>query len=77
MKNILINQFIVLLIGTLFAWGNFGYEFYKWKCSNELVGCAIYTQNPFLTTCFYGAIFFTIAFILNIISIRKLNRKNK
>ena len=26
MKKVLISQFIVLLIGTVFAWGNFAYE---------------------------------------------------
>ena len=30
MKKILISQFIILLAGTLFAWGNFGYELYNW-----------------------------------------------
>jgi len=58
-------QFIVLLCGTLFAWGNFGYELYNWmkhkKCTT---GCTV-GVNPFLTPCFYGAIFFTIAFVLS------------
>jgi len=66
MKTTIIIQFFVLLGGTLFAWGNFVYELINWlnkrSCST---GCATGLANPFLTPCFYGAIFFTIAFILS------------
>ncbi|MFH0846421.1 MAG: hypothetical protein V1851_03430 [Patescibacteria group bacterium] len=74
MKNILISQFIILLAGTLFAWGNFGYELYAWVCAGEKVGCAVGVVNPFYTPCFFGAIFFTLAFILSILSLKKHNK---
>ena len=65
MRKIIVSQFIVLLLGTLFAWGNFSYELYNWLGVGKQVGCAIGATNPFFTPCFYGAIFFTIAFILS------------
>jgi len=73
MKKIIKIQFIVLLIGTIFAWGNFIYELVSWinKKSCEL-GCAEPGTNPFLTPCFYGAIFFTISFILSAILVKKI-----
>jgi hypothetical protein len=67
MNKLIITQFLILLVGTLFAWINFGFELTNWlhkkACST---GCAIGLTNPFLTPCFYGAIFFTFAFILSI-----------
>jgi len=74
MKKVIVSQFIVLLIGTLFAWGNFGYELYNWLKAGNLVSCAAGASNPFLTPCFYGAIFFTIAFILSAVSLKKINK---
>lgn len=69
MEKIITIQFIVLLIGTLFAWTNFSIELFAWmkneKCPMGCNGGKI--VNPFLTPCFYGAIFFTISFILSII----------
>jgi len=80
MEKIIIAQFIVLLLGTLFAWSNFVIEFVAWRrnkscsktgCSDG--SCATTSCsggkiiNPFLTPCFYGAIFFTIAFVLSVI----------
>lgn len=67
MKQIIVIQFVVLLAGMLFAWGNFGYELYNWLKVGKQVGCAVGVSNPFFTPCFYGAIFFTIAFILSAI----------
>lgn len=63
-------QFFVLLLGTLFAWGNFIVEFVAWRKHQICpTGCAHGDKvvNPFLTPCFYGAIFFTIAFVLSAI----------
>lgn len=71
MKKIVVSQFIVLLLGTLFAWGNFGYELYNWLKINKQVGCAVGATNPFFTPCFFGAIFFTTAFILSSILLAK------
>jgi len=61
-------QFIVLLIGTLFAWTNFTVELVSWLNKKACtLGCAEPGTIPFLTPCFGGAIFFTIAFILSIV----------
>jgi hypothetical protein len=61
-------QFFVLLAGTLFAWYNFLSEYISWregkKCKR---GCPVNVKNPFLSPCFGGAVFFTIAFILNVL----------
>jgi len=67
MKKIILTQFLVLLAGTLFAWFNFANELIAYNQSTSCtIGCTA-GVNPFLTPCFFGAIFFTIAFILNII----------
>jgi hypothetical protein len=70
MEKIIMALFVVLLLGTLFAWINFVIEFIAWR-RNKLckTGCTPGGKvvNPFLTPCFYGAIFFTIAFKLSFI----------
>ncbi|NMC51713.1 hypothetical protein GYA54_03230 [Candidatus Kuenenbacteria bacterium] len=72
MKKLLTAQFVVLLIGTLFAWFNFGRELISWWSSGTCeIGCPGNITNPFLTPCFGGAIFFTIAFVLSIIILKK------
>ncbi len=71
MKRIILTQFIILLAGTIFAWYNFFIELDTWlKKSTCQLGCTL-GLNPFLTPCFYGAIFFTIAFILSVIILKK------
>ncbi len=73
MKKIINAQFWVLLAGTLFAWGNFTVELVAWmgKVSNP-IGCTAGSGvNPFLTPCFYGAVFFTVAFVLSAIMLGK------
>ena len=65
MHNIVVAQFIVLLCGTLFAWGNFGYELYSWLKNKKCTTGCVVGKNPFATPCFYGAIFFTVAFVLS------------
>jgi hypothetical protein len=72
MKNIILSQFVVLLLGTVFAWGNFILELISWLQKKECItGCTVGLVNPFLTPCFYGAIFFTIAFILSAVLLIK------
>jgi len=72
MKKIIQAQFIVLLMGTLFAWYNFFRELINWLNDRTCItGCALNMVNPFLSPCFYGAIFFTIAFILSAIILKK------
>lgn len=70
MEKIIMYQFVVLLVGTLFAWINFIIEFVAWRRHKACTtGCTPGGKvvNPFLTPCFYGAIFFTIAFKLSMI----------
>jgi len=72
MRKTIIVQFVVLLLGTLFAWTNFTIELIDWLNKRACpTGCAVGLKNPFLTPCFYGAIFFTIAFILSAIISKK------
>jgi hypothetical protein len=67
MRKIIIWQFIILLVGTLFAWTNFSIELVNWLNKKTCtLGCVQGLVNPFLTPCFYGAIGFTVAFILSI-----------
>jgi len=77
MKSLIKAQFIVLLIGFLFAWTNFIIELINWwnkkSCS---LGCADAGTIPFLTPCFGGAIFFTIAFILSIVIMKAYKKCN-
>jgi hypothetical protein len=75
MKRIIWIQFIVLFIGTAFAWFNFVQEFINWTMKKSCTtGCISGLVNPFLTPCFYGAIFFTIAFVLSIILVKKVKK---
>jgi hypothetical protein len=76
MKKIIITQFIVLLFGTLFDWFNFTQELISWLSKSSCtIGCSAGLSSPFLTPCFYGAIFFTIAFILSIIILNKIQKQ--
>jgi len=70
MKKLIKIQFFVLLIGTIFAWTNFTLELFAWLNQKTCTtGCSLNgpTANPFLTACFYGAIFFAVAFVLNLL----------
>ena len=74
MKKLIISQFLILLIGTIFAWVNFSVELISWIKKIECpTGCSAGTViiNPFLTPCFYGALFFTISFVLSSIMVYK------
>jgi hypothetical protein len=71
MTKLIKTQFFILLLGTLFAWGNFGLELNNWL--NDRVcttGCAV-GANPFVTPCFFGALFFTLAFVLSVSMLKK------
>jgi hypothetical protein len=66
--NFILIQFWVLLGGTLFAWYTFASEFMAWKKGKKCkTGCPVNIKSPFLSPCLGGAVFFTIAFILNIL----------
>ncbi len=80
MKKIIKMQFYVLLIGTVFAWSNFIAELFPWLNKGSCEGnCQLVGEvaNPFLTACFYGAIFFTLAFILNLLLLLGSRGKTK
>lgn len=67
---------MVLLLGTAFAWTNFYIELTDWMAKRACsTGCAAGIVNPFLTPCFFGAIFFTIAFILSALLVRKTKNR--
>jgi hypothetical protein len=71
MKKTILTQFFVLLVGTLFAWYNFIVEWIAYsKSASCTIGCTAGT-NPFLSPCFGGAVFFTIALVLNLIMLKK------
>jgi hypothetical protein len=75
MKKIIITQFVVLLIGTVFAWFNFLSELVNWLAKRACTtGCSVGLVNPFLTPCFYGAVFFAIAFTLSAILLKKVQK---
>jgi hypothetical protein len=77
MKILVKAQFVVLLLGTLFAWGNFIWEVINWWQDKTCeIGCPISLTNPLLTSCFWGAVFFTMAFVLNIFIMKSLKHKN-
>jgi hypothetical protein len=73
LKKWVVIQFIFLLAGMIFAWTNFGLELASWLNKTECtVGCNVsVTINPFMTPCFYGAVFFTLNFIISAISLKK------
>jgi len=72
MKKLAIAEFTILLIGTIFAWANFGYELYNYMNEKACtLGCSQGLVNPFLTPCFYGACFFLLAFIISIFILKK------
>ena len=79
MEKIIKIQFYVLFAGTVFAWGNFSYELYSWlNQKNCELGCQAFgpNPNPFLTPCFFGALFFLTALILNILILKSLKSRN-
>lgn len=58
-------EFAVLLAGTAYAWYNW-YLVLVNKCST----CSISVhENPFTSKCFWGALFFTLALLVNIYSL--------
>lgn len=69
-----------LIGGTLFAWGNFSRELYKfYKASGqEYIGCSgAKVSNPFLTPCFYGSFLFLMALIVTYFINKKLSEKSE
>ncbi len=60
---------LLLAAGTLFAWGNFGYEVYRFlqpQAAAAPFSCppGETVANPLLAPCFYGALLFLAAFLV-------------
>jgi len=80
MRKIILAQFFILLVGTVFAWSNFTLELFNWLNNRACTtGCSASDNvvNPFLTPCFYGAIFFTLAFLLSLVLALTSGKKDK
>jgi hypothetical protein len=65
----------LLVAGTLFAWGNLGYETYRFLQPHpapSAFSCPTgeITPNPLTTSCFYGALIFLAALIIATRSIK-------
>ncbi|MCB9803137.1 hypothetical protein H6761_03995 [Candidatus Nomurabacteria bacterium] len=77
MKKLIKIQFAVLLLGTVFAWGNFIWELVYYLQEKACpTGCVVGLVNPFLTPCFYGACFFLIAFVLSAMILKENKKEN-
>jgi len=65
----LLWQLLILSGGTLFAWYNVAKEFKapRGKKSCSIKGCTTCSSHPLTSACFFGALFFSAALILNII----------
>lgn len=64
-QKLLYAQALILVGGTAFAWYQWYLEYFKHceACSG--------TEAQFFTKCFLGALFFTLALILNLILVFK------
>lgn len=70
---------ILLIAGTLFAWGNFSWGLVKFIQANgqPSVGCSgQIVTNPFATPCFIGALFFTGGLLTSLLIVSKQKRLN-
>ncbi len=61
-NTLVLLEFLVLLVGTIYAW-------YNWvlvllgRCKT----CSVSVHDsPFTSKCFWGALFFTVALLINI-----------
>ncbi len=65
---------LLLVAGTVFAWGNFAYEtlrFYLTKNGPKVSCSGIPTDNILLTSCFYGSVIFLATLAVSLIAIRR------
>lgn len=77
MKKIIKIQFGVLCLGTVFAWTNFIIELVDWLNKKACTtGCTVGLVNPFKTPCFFGALFFLLAFSLSVVLLNKIKENN-
>lgn len=70
----------LLTAGTVFAWGNFAYEVYRFsrpQASASAFSCPkeATAVNPLMTPCFYGAMIYLAALVLSIFILRTRARR--
>ena len=68
--NLLYTQTAILVGGTLFAWYQWYLEFFK-GCE----GCS--GETEMFSKCFLGAIFFSLALLVNLVLVLKIVKKWK
>ncbi len=66
---------LLLAAGTVFAWGNFAYEVYRFmqpQPATSAFSCPAgeAAVNPLMTPCFYGALIFLVALVVSILITR-------
>jgi hypothetical protein len=66
---------LLLAAGTVFAWGNFTYEVYRFmqsKPAPSAFSCPAgeVAVNPLMTPCFYGALIFLTTLVVSILITR-------
>jgi len=66
---------LLLAAGTVFAWGNFTYEVYRFmrpQPAASAFSCpaGVVAVNPLMTPCFYGALIFLTALVVSVLIIR-------
>jgi hypothetical protein len=66
---------LLLAAGTVFAWGNFAYEVYRFmqpQPAASAFSCPAgeAAVNPLMTPCFYGALIFLTALVVSVLIVR-------
>lgn len=66
---------VLLASGTVFAWGNFAYEVYRFMQphpASSAFSCPAgeAVVNPLMTPCFYGALIFLTALVVSVLTVR-------
>lgn len=65
LENILQVEFVILFLGTAYAWYNW-YLVLVGRCET----CSVSVHDkPFTSKCFVGAIFFTLALVVNVVAL--------
>ena len=68
----------LLIAGTIFAWGNFAYEVFRYTRQRAELpfGCPPGEEivHPLMTPCFYGALIFLTALVISILILRASRR---
>jgi len=70
---------LLLAAGTVFAWGNFAYEVYRFMQARPAASAfscppGETAVNPLMTPCFYGALIFLTSLVVSVFIIRAHRR---